>query len=91
MEKLDQKVIQQKLADLDGWYLEDEQICKKWQFRDFKEAMAFINRIAELAELHNHHPEIWNVYNQVKISYSTHDAGGITEKDFLLAKEIDKL
>ncbi|MEK6911602.1 MAG: 4a-hydroxytetrahydrobiopterin dehydratase, partial [Candidatus Thermoplasmatota archaeon] len=59
--------------------------------RDFKEAMAFLNRVAELAETANHHPDIWNSWNRVKLSLTTHDAGGLTERDFKLAKKIDAL
>lgn len=91
MKPLDIQTIHEKLSHLEGWFLEENQICKEWKFVDFKQAMSFINKVAELAESHNHHPEIWNVYNQVKISYSTHDVGGITEKDFQLAAEIEKL
>ncbi len=85
------KEIQQKLAELNGWRLDGNAIKKSWQFRDFSEAMRFINKVAELAEKHDHHPELFNVYNRVELRFSTHDAGGLTEKDFAIAKAIDEL
>ncbi len=85
------KEIQQKLAELNGWTRDGNAIKKSWQFRDFSEAMRFINKVAELAEKHDHHPELFNVYNRVELRFSTHDAGGLTEKDFAIAKAIDEL
>lgn len=76
---------------LNEWYLDTDAIRKDWEFRDFNEAMTFINRIAELSERHNHHPEIFNVYNKVTLRFSTHDAGGITAMDVEIAKDIDKI
>ncbi|MDQ7053066.1 MAG: 4a-hydroxytetrahydrobiopterin dehydratase [candidate division KSB1 bacterium] len=83
--------IQQKLAELNGWELDGNAIKKAWQFRDFAEAMRFINQVAELAEKHDHHPELFNVYNHVELRFSTHDAGGLTAKDFAIAREIDRI
>ncbi len=83
--------IQQNLAELNGWELDGNAIKKAWQFRDFAEAMRFINQVAELAEKHDHHPELFNVYNRVELRFSTHDAGGLTPKDFAIAREIDRI
>ncbi len=91
MQKLDRNEIQSKIKALDGWKLEGDSIKKQWKFNDFSESIAFINKVADLAEEHDHHPELFNVYNQVSLSFSTHDAGGLTEKDFKIAKEIDQL
>ena len=60
-------------------------------FADFVEALSFIVKIGVLAEKAYHHPEIWNVYNRVSITLSTHDAGGVTDKDIMLASEITNL
>jgi 4a-hydroxytetrahydrobiopterin dehydratase len=79
------------LDSLDDWELDGDAIKREWTFKDFSEAMDFINMIAVMAENHNHHPEIFNVYNRVSLRFNTHDAGGITEKDFNIAKEINKL
>lgn len=75
-----------------SWITEDNKLKKEFKFRDFSEAFAFLTRVAIEAEKMNHHPEIYNVYNQVKIALQTHDAGNIvTDKDHQLAKAIDKL
>lgn len=72
------------------WITKDNKLVKEFQFKDFTEAFAFLTKIALAAEKQNHHPEIFNVYNKVKISLQTHDAGDIvTEKDHKLAKAID--
>ena len=83
--------ITKELQMLDNWNLVNTALEKEWIFQDFSEAMDFINMIAVIAEKHNHHPELYNVYNKVVLRFYTHDAGGITEKDFEIAKEIDKL
>jgi len=79
------------LKNLDDWQLDNNAIKREWIFKDFSEAVDFINMIAVIAENHNHHPEIYNVYNRVSLRFNTHDAGGITEKDINIAKEINKL
>lgn len=91
MSKLDRASIDSKLESLRNWYLDTDAIRKDWKFKDFSEALAFINRVGELAEKHDHHPELFNVYNQVTLRFNTHSAGGITEKDFKIAEEIDSL
>lgn len=74
------------------WTEENNELVKKFQFSDFSEAFAFMTRVAILAEQHNHHPWWSNVYNQVEIRLTTHDAGNtITDKDRNLAEAIDKL
>ena len=91
MKVLLKKEINKILESLDDWILDDDAIKREWIFKDFSEAMDFINIIAVMAENHNHHPEIYNVYNRVSLRFNTHDAGGITEKDIAIAKEINKL
>lgn len=72
------------------WNTKDNKLEKEFIFKDFVAAFAFLTKIAIAAEKQNHHPEIYNVYNKVKISLQTHDAGNtVTEKDFTLAKTID--
>jgi 4a-hydroxytetrahydrobiopterin dehydratase len=83
--------IEKALLDLLDWKYADDSIQKKYQFKDFSEALSFILKVGILAEKQNHHPEIWNVYNKVTLSLNTHDANGITDKDFKLAESIDKL
>ncbi|WP_457565910.1 4a-hydroxytetrahydrobiopterin dehydratase [Caldithrix abyssi] len=91
MEKLRKEEAQDLIKRLKNWKLQDEQISAQWQFTDFTEAMVFINKVAILAERHGHHPEIFNVYNRVRLTLATHDAGGLTQKDFDLATAIDEL
>jgi len=73
-----------------NWLTKDNKLEKEFEFKDFTEAFAFLTKVAITAEKQNHHPEIYNVYNKVKISLQTHDAGDVvTEKDHKLAKAID--
>lgn len=74
------------------WKEENNELVRKFEFKDFSEAFAFMTRVAILAEKHNHHPWWSNVYNQVEIRLTTHDAGNtVTQKDKDLAKAIDKI
>ncbi len=74
------------------WQEQNNKLIREFQFDNFIAAFAFLTKVAILAEKHNHHPEIYNVYNKVKLSLSTHDAGNIvTEKDRKLAAAIDDL
>lgn len=89
---LNTEEIEQALTNLDGWSHEDDKLKKEFSFDNFRDAMAFITRIAFEAEEQVHHPELFNVYNTVNIALSTHDAGGkVTEKDVKLAKSIESL
>ena len=78
---------------LPGWSLVAgrEAIERNFQFKDFSEAWGFMNRVALLAENHNHHPDWSNVWNRVRIELSTHDAGGLTDNDVKLATAINAL
>jgi 4a-hydroxytetrahydrobiopterin dehydratase len=77
------------LSSREGWASQDDAIHKDFAFPGFRTAIAFVNRVAERAEAARHHPDIEIRYNHVKISLSTHDAGGVTEKDVSLAAEIE--
>ena len=79
-----------RLVFLEGWTFQNNGIEKDFEFRDFVAAFSFMTRIAMLAEKQNHHPEWSNVYNKVHVRLSTHDAGGLTDKDFQLADAINK-
>ena len=69
--------------------MKNGEITKLYKFPDFKEAMGFVNRVADLAEEADHHPDILIRYNKVTLTLSTHSAGGLTEKDSQLARKID--
>jgi len=77
-------------ANLRSWSFEKGLIQREFEFRDFTEAFSFMTAVALLAERADHHPEWSNVYNKVSIALCTHSAGGITQKDFYLAAEIDR-
>ncbi len=81
--------IQVEVSKLNHWILNENHIKKEFLFSTFPEAIAFIVRVSDDAMRLNHHPEIYNVYNKVTISLSTHDVGGLSELDFALAKLID--
>ena len=74
------------------WIESDNKLIREFKFNDFEEAISFINKVAEISERDNHHPEIYNIYNTVKLSLCTHDKGSIiTDKDYNLAQKIDEL
>ncbi|UZO80059.1 4a-hydroxytetrahydrobiopterin dehydratase [Aquimarina sp. ERC-38] len=83
--------INARLNDLEGWEYHHNSIQTSFEFEDFKDAFSVMTRIAFEAELQNHHPDWANVYNKLDISLSTHDAGGVTEKDFKLAHTINTI
>lgn len=89
MKKLTEQEIKDKLSSLEGWSYNDNSIQTSFEFENFKEAFTLMTRIAFEAEARNHHPDWRNVYNQLEISLSTHDSGGVTEKDFELAQAIE--
>ncbi|MFL5861816.1 MAG: 4a-hydroxytetrahydrobiopterin dehydratase [Solirubrobacteraceae bacterium] len=73
-----------------AWEREGDEIVREWRFEDFNEAVAFINRVAEVAEEANHHPDIFlHGWNKVKLSLTNHSAGGLTEMDFTMASRFD--
>ncbi len=80
------------LQRLDGWRIAEERdaITKEFRFRDFNAAFGFMARVALHAEKHDHHPEWFNVYNRIEVTLSTHDAGGVTNKDVELAHFMDE-
>ena len=87
---LDETQIQSSLASLPEWGLERGELVRTPTFNDFKEAMKFVNQVADLAESAGHHPDIDIRYNKVRLALVTHDAGGITQNDISLARNIDK-
>jgi 4a-hydroxytetrahydrobiopterin dehydratase len=92
-DKLDDTKREDALRSLVGWTYDaaDAAIIRDFKFKDFSEAFAFMSRVAMAAEKAGHHPDWSNSYNSVSIRLSTHDAGGLSDKDIALAKAIDKL
>ena len=92
MKKLNEKEIQEKMKVINpAWMLKDEFLHRELLFKDFVEAFSFMTAVALVAEKSGHHPNWKNEYNKVTVDLNTHDADGITTKDFDLAKAIDKL
>ena len=91
MDSYNEKTAQSLLKEIAGWEFNNDGIEKKFVFKNFNQALGFIVQVGVLAEKSNHHPELFNVYNKVNIRLSTHDANGVTDKDFDLAKGIEKL
>lgn len=89
MARLSEDEIKQGLGTLSGWTRDGERIRKQYRFKSFAEAIAFTNRVAGLAEDADHHPDILVEYDKVTLTLSSHDAGGLTERDFRLATRID--
>lgn len=84
--------IQERLAAVGDWHAEAETIVRDATFADFAAAITFVNRVAELAEASNHHPDILiHGWNKVRLTLSTHSEGGLTDADFRLAGQIDEL
>jgi 4a-hydroxytetrahydrobiopterin dehydratase len=90
-EPLSDQEIEERLTELPGWRREGNEIMKWFKFDGFPSAVAFIQRIVEPAEKLNHHPDIENHYNRVRIALHTWSANAITGKDFALASEIERL
>ena len=90
MKKLDATEIKAALVTVPEWKLQAEAIVRTFQFKDFPAAIQFVNAAAELAEQAWHHPDIDIRWNKVTLTLTTHDAGGLTEKDFELARKFDR-
>jgi 4a-hydroxytetrahydrobiopterin dehydratase len=92
MKKLDPAARTAALKDLPRWQgaTGRDAISRKFEFKDFNEAFAFMTRAALLAEKMDHHPEWSNVYNKVEVTLSTHDAGGVTDNDIAMAKAMEE-
>lgn len=91
IQKLADDELHKRVAELPSWNLQDGKLYRKFRFKNFVEAFGFMSRVALLAEKMDHHPEWFNVYNNVEISLTTHDADGISVRDFSLAEGIDGL
>lgn len=83
--------IDQQLAATPSWQIVNGELTRTFELTDFRAALAFVNRIGELAEAANHHPDIDIRYNKVRLALVTHSAGGLTKNDFNLASQIDSL
>ena len=93
VEKISSAALDEALAELTSWQRLSgrEALARSFKFKNFRQAFAFMSEVALLAEKADHHPEWTNVYNRLDIVLTTHDAGGISERDIALAREIEKI
>jgi 4a-hydroxytetrahydrobiopterin dehydratase len=91
MALLSENEIAEKLGSLEGWGQEGNQIVKQFKFKNFIQSIGFVSKVAMLAERVDHHPDILIQYSKVTITLSTHSEGGLTDKDFNLASEIQEV
>jgi 4a-hydroxytetrahydrobiopterin dehydratase len=90
MALLSDEQISARLAALEGWHRDGDTIVREWKLDDFAAAIAFVQRVADIAESANHHPDILvHGWNKVRLTLSTHSQGGLTDSDFELARTID--
>ena len=89
--KLSEQEIAAELRELSGWSVVKGNLHREFEFKDFSAAFGFMARVALAAEKMDHHPEWFNVYKTVDVTLSTHDAGGLTERDVKLAEAMDKI
>ncbi len=89
MAKLDPEQIAERLKALPGWEYKNNAIGKMFRFKEYLHGIEFVQKVAEIAEAADHHPDITINYTRVTFSCSTHDAGGVTDKDFKLADNIE--
>jgi 4a-hydroxytetrahydrobiopterin dehydratase len=89
--KLGSGQLRELLGQLSGWDAQGDKLRKTFTFKDFVTAMEFLNRVAEIAESEQHHPDFAVHYNKVDFTIWTHDVGGLSENDFILAAKIDQL
>lgn len=91
VKKLNAAEIDNAMASLQNWKRVEQMIHRDFKFKNFIEAFGFMSQVALIAESINHHPNWSNVYNKVSIELTTHDVGGLSEKDFILAQKIDTI
>ena len=80
-----------QVAKTAGWKVENDALAKRFEFKNFAESLAFVNRVGEIAEAADHHPDITFGWGYAELRTTTHDRGGITDVDFALVEKIDKL
>ena len=89
--KLTEDEARERMAGLDGWKLKEDKIKKYYKFADFAEALAFVNKVGEIAERLDHHPDIKLGWGYAKVKTTTHDRDGLTDFDIELARQVDAI
>lgn len=90
-ERLSEDEINGRLSGLSGWQVVDGSLKKRLSFLNFRESLEFVNKVGEIAENFDHHPDMTFGWGYAEVAFTTHDSGGITAKDFELAGEVDKI
>ncbi len=90
-QRLDESTIAERASTLSNWEVKDNTLHQTFKFKDFVEAIAFVNKLVSPAEALGHHPDISISYNKVSVTLTTHDAGGLTDLDFQLAQALSNL
>ena len=88
---MDPESAREMLEQVPGWELGDNKLTRRFKFRDFREAMAFVNRVADLAEAEGHHPDIHISWNRVRLDLTTHAIKGLSDNDFIIAAKTNDL
>lgn len=88
---IDPDTLPQRLLSLPGWASSGKAIAKEFRFRNFDVTMAFVNAVADIARQANHHPDLEVGYDRVRVAYTTHSVGGLTERDFASATQVEQL
>lgn len=83
--------VRELLGEVTDWFFLGDRIEREFRFRDFAESMNFVTRVAEIAEVQDHHPDILISYNKVRLSFTTHKVKGLTRNDFIMAAKIDQM
>jgi 4a-hydroxytetrahydrobiopterin dehydratase len=89
--KLGPEEIRTNLIEIEDWRIGGDVLKKRFEFENFSEALEFVNKVGAIAEAHDHHPDIYFGWGYAEINLTTHDAGGLTQNDFELAKLVEKL
>ena len=89
--KLGEEEIEAHLSGLEDWTVANDKLSKRFEFANFAESLAFVNKVGEIAERLDHHPDILFGWGYAEFFITTHDRGGLTEFDFALAKEMDRI
>lgn len=79
------------MSQVHGWELQENKLTRRFRFKDFKEAMAFVNKVADLAESEGHHPDIYISWNRVRLELTTHAIKGLSENDFIMAAKVSEM
>lgn len=90
-EKMTGTEIEKRIEATDGWRLEGEMLYRRFEFENFADSLAFVNRVSEIAEAANHHPDITFGWGYAELRTMTHDRGGVTDVDFALVEKIDEI